>query len=242
MKRLFYSVVPFLMMCLICFRMSLAASAAGGEITFLGRSEEFSFSPGSGYTTTDLFDSFKNVMPGDVLEETITVKNKSKQKGEVKLYLQVIPHDSKNPASYSERYEYMDGKDQSGIRGYRDETVASMSQFLSQLTLRVFHGNTLLMENALYNPANASDTVFLGSLERYQTLDLKLELELPAELDNRYANRVGETDWLFTAEILEDPEKPEIPKTGDMILAAVVIMGISGLMFAVILLTGRRRK
>ncbi len=242
MKRLFYCTVSFLMICVICIGMSPAVMAAGGKITFRGTSERFSFSPGSGYTTTDLFDGFKDVMPGDLLTETISIRNQSRQGDDVKLYLRVVPHDSDNLASYSESYENSDGKDQTGMIGHRDETVTSMADFLSQLTLRVFHGNRLIFENALYNPASITDAVYLGTLEHYRTLDLKLELKVPTELDNRYANRVGETDWIFTAEIFDNPENPDIPKTGDMILAAVVIMGISGILFVVILLTGRRRK
>lgn len=219
-----------------------AAQAAGGRVAFRGAEEKFSFAPGSGYTVTDLFPGFKDVMPGDVLTQTLAVRNQSRQRGVVKLYLRAVPHGSGNSLSYSGSFEDSDGKDQSGIPHQRDETVNSMSDFLSQLTLRVFHGTKLVSENALSDSGSMMDGVYLGTLERYEGLDLILELEVPAELDNRYARRVGETDWIFTAEVFENAKEPDVPKTGDMILAAIVIMSISGLLFLLILLTGRRSK
>lgn len=219
-----------------------AAQAADGRVIFRGGEEKFSFAPGSGYTVTDLFPGFKDVMPGDILTKTITVSNQSRQQGIVRLYLRAVPHGPGNPLSYSGSFEDIDGKDQTGIPYQRDETVNSMADFLSQLTLRVFHGTKLVSENALSDSGSMLDGIYLGTLKRYEDLALRLELEVPAELDNRYARRVGETDWVFTAEVFEKTGNPDVPKTGDMILAAVVIMTISGLLFLLILLTGRRRK
>lgn len=239
MKR---GLVSFLMICTLLFGQIPTVRAVGGEVIFRGTSERFSFAPGSKYTTTDLFTELKDAMPGDFLKETIAVANKSHHADGVKLYLRVAPHSSENSITYSESHETADGKDQTGIPGKRDETLASMSDFLSQLTLRVYHGNTLVFEDALGDPAKLEEAVYLGTLERNHSLELKLELEVPAQLDNRYANRVGEMDWIFTAEVFDDPGKPDVPRTGDGIIAAVVIMGISGLLFLLILLTGRRRK
>ena len=55
---------------------SLATSAfATSSITFKGFSAGFDFQPGSEYTESDLFDGFKNVMPGDTVTDTITFTN-----------------------------------------------------------------------------------------------------------------------------------------------------------------------
>lgn len=215
------------------------ASAAWGSVVFHGKEEKFTMEPGSGYSSTDLFSGFKDAMPGDVLSETITITNRSWDGDYVKLYLRMQPHDADNPLTYSESYEALDGKDQAGIPGKREETPDSNRDFLSRLVLRVYNGNALLCESS---PGMADEGVYLGSLRRNRSIELNLELEVPAELDNRYADRVGEVDWVFTAELFSDPGKPDIPKTGDMIFAAIVIMGISGLLFLLILFTGRRRK
>ena len=60
---------------------STAALAADSSVTYEGQAEKFVFVP----ENTDLFQSFKNVMPGDELTQTITVKNSASCK--VKLYL-----------------------------------------------------------------------------------------------------------------------------------------------------------
>ena len=47
---------------------------------------------GSGYTDTDLFNNFKDVMPGDERTETITIKNSVNGFDYVKLYIRAVPH------------------------------------------------------------------------------------------------------------------------------------------------------
>lgn len=215
------------------------ASAAWGTVVFHGKNEKFTMEPGSGYSATDLFSGFKNAMPGDVLLETITVTNRSWDGDYLKLYLRTQPHSADNPLSYSETYEELDGKDQTGISGKREETLDSTRNFLSSLVLRIYSGNALIHESS---PDTMEDAIYLGALRRNQSAQLNLELEVPVTLGNAYANRVGEVDWIFSAEIFSDPGKTDIPKTGDMIFAAVMIMGISGLLFLLILLTGHRKK
>ena len=51
------------------------ASALRSSVYFLGQAEKFVFHPGSDWSDTDLFDGFKNAMPGDKLTESISVRN-----------------------------------------------------------------------------------------------------------------------------------------------------------------------
>ena len=66
---------------------SVSVYAAESEIKFLGLAEGFAFAPGSVYTDSDLFQSFKNVMPGDSLSENIRLTNEAKDCDYVKFYM-----------------------------------------------------------------------------------------------------------------------------------------------------------
>ncbi len=78
------------LLCLLCALMLLCGSAlATSNVNYEGGAEKFVFLPGSEYSETDLFENFKNVMPGDVLTQRILVKNNSKSR--VRLYMRVDP-------------------------------------------------------------------------------------------------------------------------------------------------------
>lgn len=78
------------LLCLLCAMMLLCGSAmAASKVSYEGGAEKFVFLPGSEYSDSDLFESFKNVMPGDVITQRITVKNASDSR--VRLYMRVDP-------------------------------------------------------------------------------------------------------------------------------------------------------
>lgn len=200
MKKVF----SLLLTLLLVFSLTGTAFAADSAITFNGAREGFAFQPGSEYTTTDLFDSFKDVMPGDQLTETIQVKNAAEDCDYIKLYMRAVVHDENdNPLSYSEFFENADGKDQANIAGERDETVVTMQTFLRQLTMRIYNGEQLIYEASPDRAGGLVNNVLLGNLSTGESLTLKVELDVPVTLGNEYANRVGEVDWVFLAECIE---------------------------------------
>lgn len=215
MKRTFRNLSSLLLALVMILSLSVTAFAADSTITFNGAQEGFDFQPGSEYTATDLFDNFKDVMPGDQLTETIQVKNEATDCDYIKLYMRAVIHDENgNPLTYSEAFENADGKDQAGVDGQRDETVATMQDFLSQLTMRIYNGDQLIY-NASPDEAGALvNNVLLGTLSTGESLTLKVELDVPIELGNEYANRVGEVDWVFLAECIEY-EKLTVHKVWD---------------------------
>lgn len=78
----------------LCLSLLLALSLCGGalaaaSVSFVGGAEKFVFLPGSEESDSDLFENFKGVMPGDVITQTITVKNNSNKK--VRIYLKAEP-------------------------------------------------------------------------------------------------------------------------------------------------------
>ena len=213
---------------------ALALSMAGvafGDVVFQNRTVNIS---GAGkYTATDLFDGFKNVMPGDKLDQPVTVSNGSEMTVEV--YLRAEAHDdTNNGLTYSEPYEEADGKDQGqsaetgdaiGGAGQRDETVATMSDFLAQLTMVIENEDGAVFSGKPNQEFQLTES--LGELKPGESLSLNVNLSVPIEMGNEYANRVGEVDWVFTVEEVPEPlPDTGLSQTGDgvpfKLIAAVV--------------------
>ena len=224
MKSTMRKIFALLLALTLVMGVSVTALAADSSVTFKSLEEGFEFQSGSQYTDTDLFDGLKDVMPGDRLAETIQLKNEAEDCDYINLYMRAVVHDdAQNSLTYSEAFENADGKDEADVDGQRDETVATMEDFLSQLTMRIYKGEELIYESSPDEAGALADNVFIGALNPGETRQLRVELDVPAELDNRYANRVGEVDWVFLAEGIEygkltvhkvwddngDPERPD---------------------------------
>ena len=184
MKRM----ITLLMALVMILGLSMSVFAADSTITFKGAAEGFAVQPGSQYTTTDLFDGFKNVMPGDKLTETITITNDASDCDYIKLYMKAVVHDENNALSEEVA---------------KTETLATMQDFLAQLTMRIYNGDQLIYEASPDQAGALADNVELGTLYKGDSLNLKVELDVPIEMGNEYANRVGEVDWVFLAECTE---------------------------------------
>ena len=70
---------------LMALMMLCGSALADASVTYEGGAEKFVFLPGSSYSDSDLFENFKNVLPGDTLTQTITVKNDTDQ--QVRIYM-----------------------------------------------------------------------------------------------------------------------------------------------------------
>ena len=202
---------------------------------------------GSGYTDTDLFGNFKNVMPGDELTEKITIKNNVSGFDYVKLYIRAEAHDEEgNPLTYDEAHENTDGKDQQNVDGERDETVATMANFLSELSMEIYLVNADGTKQSIFSAspdqtAQLTDNVLLGTFAKGKSAKLEAVLTVPAGLGNEYAYRVGEVDWVFTVEGFNN-EKPLIP-TGQLNWPVAVFGALGVLLIAggVVVLTKKKK-
>ena len=173
-----------------------ATAFAESKVTYEGGAEKFVFLPGSEYTETDLFENFKGVMPGDVITQEITVQNNYTKAEKVKIYLRAVVHDEQgNPLSEEVA---------------RTEDLVSMQDFLSQLTMTVKQGDKVLFSASPDELDGLKENVLLGTFPGRSKTILTVELSVPFELGNEYANRVGEVDWVFTAE-----EVTKTVQTGD---------------------------
>lgn len=183
---------------MLMLSLSVTAFAASPSVTYEGGAEKFVFLPGSEYTDTDLFnDGFKGVMPGDTVTEQVVVQNVREGKYTVRIYMKALAHDKEKNIPDDDVLA--------------TETVASMQDFLHQLSLTVKQGEKVLFDASPEQLDGLADWVLLGEFSKGGKTTLDVELNVPIDLGNEYANRIGEVDWVFKAE-----EIPVVnPKTGD---------------------------
>ena len=192
MKHIAKKSISFILMLLLVMSFATTAFAADSSITFTGFSSGFEFQPGSEYTETDLFGSFKNVMPGDTVTETITFTNSATDCDFVNLYMRAEAHDeTDNPLS---------------PKVAEKESVATMTEFLSKLSMKVWNGTELIYEASPDELDGLETNRLLGTFRTGETATLKVELTVPIDLGNEYANRVGEVDWIFHVEAYNESQ------------------------------------
>ena len=169
---------------IVCIALLMAivmgGNAMASSVTYVDRTELFDFKPGSVYEVTDLFENFKGVLPGDVLEEEITVSNSSK--GQVRIWMQ-CKYDS---------YVETEAKD-----------------FLSQLKLTVESGDKTIFEAAADQKAQLSEPVLLGTFKKKGKVDLNVTLEVPASLGSEYMGQIGVVPWTFLVEEIPEDDTPD---------------------------------
>lgn len=204
MKRIFRSVFALVLVCCTLLAIPATANAAGGTVTYDGKAQKFIFEPGSSYSPTDLFtNDFKGVMPGDHITETIEIKNTNLFAKHIKVYMRAL-----------------------GAQRNTDD-------FLHQMTLTVKQSgkSSDLFKAPADQTAQLTDWVLLGTVYRGGKITLEVTLDVPIEMDNEFANKIGYLDWEFKVE--EIPHDPDAPKTGDtfplMILISVMTVSLAAL-------------
>lgn len=210
MKKRFLAILMVLALCL-----SIAPAAfADASVSYKGSAEKFVFAPGSEYSPTDMFESFKGVMPGDTLTQKIEVRNDVKNDVKIKLYMRSL---GANEGS---------------------------EEFLKQMTLGVkaADGSELFAAPA-DETAQLTDWVCLGTFYSGAKTTLDVTLNVPVEMGNDFAEQVGSLDWEFAVEELPvEPTDPVGPKTGDdtpVALYAAICAVCAG---AVVFLIATRKK
>ena len=191
------------------------------------------------YTSTDLFSNqaFKDVMPGDILEQKFVVKNRSS--ADIKLFMEVLPHGEKVLPNGKNNDLSAAAEGYTGVKPYT--TTPQMIEFLNQLSMQVTAGkgeNAKVLFNIPANPENNPEIKGLGTyygkqelgiLEAGYATDLYVKLIVPIEMGNKYAfdlaegTGIGEVDFKFTIEEYsggggptpdpdEDIPDPDVPK------------------------------
>ena len=195
MKKMMKKLFSVLLALTVVLSFSVTAFAGDASVIYTGEKDLIKLQPGSSYTDTDLFDNFKNVMPGDNLTQNIHVSNTAADCDYIKVYLKALPHDAeKNPLS-----------EKVAASG---ETIETMTAFLSQLTLILWQGETEIFRGTAAEAGTLENGVLLGELKKNESLELTAQLYVPPTMGNEFANRVGEVDWVFKVEALDYPPTP----------------------------------
>lgn len=176
----FKSVFAILLALIFVFSTAVTALAADSSVVY-DENRLIVFAPGTEFTETDLFSNFKEVMPGDVLEQTITVENRNTEFDYLKVYLRAVPHDESNAP-------------------VANVTAEDSNELLAQLLLKVWNDGELIYEDSPDDPGSLANGVFLGKIAANETIPLKAELTVPLELTSEFADRIGEVDWEFIFE------------------------------------------
>lgn len=130
----------------------------------------------------DLFDNFKGVMPGDVIDQTISIKSTvSGLSGgsDVNVYL------------YARNIS-------TGVIG--NEEKQAPDDLMEKIKINVKKGNQVLN---LVNAGEGTTGVHLGKFSTNDKVDLTVTMEVPAELTNEYQNCMGNIEWYFYAQQVE---------------------------------------
>lgn len=206
---------------LLLVSMSSAALAAG-QVIFKGPMDDqgFAFKPGSEYTTTDMFDGFKNVMPGDTLTQEIIVENQCGSK--VRIYM-------KAEGAYNEE-----------IRP-EDEVIPPFNaNFLKELnlTVEVEGDDEPIFDDTADQQGDLAEFTSLAVLKKKGTVKLIVTLTVPSDLGNDFANQVGVVPWTFKA--VEIPD--ESPETGDWFQMGMWAAAAAVLLLAILVLLAIKRR
>ena len=189
-----------------------SAMAAVSDVNFTvqGNEKVFVFTP----ENTDLFQNFKNLLPGDTVEQKITVQNTAPYI--VRLWLAADPAVAKDDQDFLSQMKLTVKAEGSKIF----EAAASEQDGLAPT------------EDSPYG-------VLLGTFKNRGTVQLTATIKVPDSLGNDYMDKEGIVPWTFTAEEVIIPDTPD---TGDDYVLWAWVAVAAVLMAGIVLLVIRQRK
>ena len=212
---------------------ALGASAQG-KVTYDSRAKDFIFEPGSSYSPTDLFENFKDVMPGDKIEDVIVVTNSRSGRKTVKFYMRAV-----GPTATAE--------DGATVGTGREEKTVKQ-ELLDKLTITVEAENdrVFILEQPVSKVMYENEEWFyIGKLSPGKSTPLKITLEVPVTMGNEFRDVAGYVDWQFKIEVQDKDKTPPVtPDTGDntnTLLYAAILGGSAAALIVLLVLKRKKR-
>ena len=190
-----------------------SAMAAVSDVNFTvqGNEKVFVFTP----ENTDLFRNFKNLLPGDTVDQTITVQNTTPHI--VRLWLAADPAVAE-----------------------ADQDFLSQMQLTVKAEDSTIFDATADQQDGLAPTEDSPYGVLLGTFKNRGTVQLTATIKVPDSMGNDYMDEKGIVPWTFTAEEVIIPDTPD---TGDdYVLWVWVAVGGVLLISLLWLVLGRKKQ
>ena len=216
MNKTFAGLVAFAFAVVLILSSSLPVFAAS-NVTYVKGAEKYIYSPGSKYSLSDIFPDFKNLMPGDIASQTITVRNDASNGVKVKIYVR--------------------------SRGAREKSAEFLSKLHMTVTKTEYNVMEYMFDAAADQTDGMTDWVYLGTLYSGGEVDIVATVHVPMDLGDEYQGEVGYIDWEFMVEELPiDPDDPVSPPTGDGTVIYVWVLMVSVLILLLLLVFSEKRR
>ena len=141
----------------------------------------------------DLFDDFKGVLPGDSLDQTITVAASGRNDYPYNIYL------------------YARVCDKPGQDGH-PAVIQPAEDFLDHLTIEVSRNGSVLGDGTNLGDGTGKSGVLLGEFHPGESLDLDVKLTVDIQMGNEFQNAAAYIDWVFFAEQTGTEDGYETPR------------------------------
>ncbi len=187
--------------------------AAGSGVTYDGNARSFIFTPGSEENPTDLFDDFKDIMPGGTYTQSITVKNDADSGVDIRIYLRSLGGT----------------EDAQELLGWLNLTVEA-------------EDGSVLFDAAPSETADLTDWVALGYLSAGGQVVLNLTLTVDIAMGNDLQNAAAEVTWEFMVEEIESAAKTGDSGVSVWLIVLLIAAVVVIVLLVVLKCTGKKEE